>query len=89
MTATDPIVICSARRTPLGAFTGALASVPAPMLGATAIAAAIEDGGFRTFERERHHDALRGLLLAPVDRLQHRHELPEVAERTQEVALED
>ena len=23
----------------------------------------------RTFERERHHDALRGLLLAPVDRL--------------------
>ena len=45
MTATDPIVICSARRTPLGAFTGALASVPAPMLGATAIAAALEDAG--------------------------------------------
>ncbi|WP_370322569.1 acetyl-CoA C-acyltransferase [Oricola sp.] len=45
MTATDPIVICSARRTPLGAFTGALASMPAPMLGSTAIAVALEDAG--------------------------------------------
>ncbi|RVU39582.1 acetyl-CoA C-acyltransferase [Hwanghaeella grinnelliae] len=45
MTDTDPIVICSARRTPLGAFTGALSPLPAPVLGAAAIAAALEDAG--------------------------------------------
>ena len=45
MTDTDPIAICSARRTPLGGFAGALAPVPAPMLGAAAIAAALEDAG--------------------------------------------
>jgi acetyl-CoA C-acetyltransferase len=37
----DPIVITGAARTPLGAFRGALAGIPAPRLGAAAIAGAI------------------------------------------------
>jgi len=41
----QPIVISAARRTPLGAFMGGLASVPGPQLGATAIAAALQDTG--------------------------------------------
>jgi acetyl-CoA C-acetyltransferase len=41
----DPIVILSARRTPVGAFQGALASVTAPQLGSVAIKAAIADAG--------------------------------------------
>src|SRR4051812_43533962 len=36
------IVILSATRTPLGTFQGALASVPAPRLGATVIRAAVQ-----------------------------------------------
>ncbi|MDH3747947.1 MAG: acetyl-CoA C-acyltransferase [Gammaproteobacteria bacterium] len=43
--ATDPIVIVAARRTPIGAFQGALAGATSPELGATAIAAAIADSG--------------------------------------------
>jgi acetyl-CoA C-acetyltransferase len=39
----DPIVILSARRTPVGAFQGALAAVTGPQLGAVAIKAAIGD----------------------------------------------
>jgi acetyl-CoA C-acetyltransferase len=42
----DPIVILSARRTPVGAFQGALAPLTGPQLGAAAIKAAIADGGF-------------------------------------------
>jgi acetyl-CoA C-acetyltransferase len=38
---TDPIVITAAARTPLGAFRGALAGIPAPRLGAAAIAGAL------------------------------------------------
>jgi acetyl-CoA C-acetyltransferase len=38
----DPVVIASAARTPMGGFQGALKSVPAPALGATAIRAAVE-----------------------------------------------
>lgn len=38
------IYIVSAARTPIGSFNGALASVPAPQLGAIAIKAAIEKG---------------------------------------------
>ena len=44
---TDPIVICSAARTPLGAFQGAFANVPATELGATAIRAAVTRAGVR------------------------------------------
>ncbi len=42
---TDPIVICSAMRTPLGAFQGAFANVPATELGAVAIRAAVDRAG--------------------------------------------
>jgi acetyl-CoA C-acetyltransferase len=38
------VVIVSAARTPIGSFLGALSNVPAPRLGATAIAAALERG---------------------------------------------
>jgi acetyl-CoA C-acetyltransferase len=41
----NDVVILSATRTPLGAFQGALASVPAPQLGATAIRAAVAKSG--------------------------------------------
>ena len=41
----DPIVICGAARTPLGAFQGALSDVPATKLGAVAIRAALERAG--------------------------------------------
>jgi acetyl-CoA C-acetyltransferase len=39
------VVIVGAARTPIGAFQGALASVPAPRLGATVIKAALERAG--------------------------------------------
>jgi acetyl-CoA C-acetyltransferase len=41
----DPVVILSARRTPVGAFQGAFAAVSAPQLGAAAIKAALADAG--------------------------------------------
>ena len=41
----DPVVILSARRTPVGAFQGAFSSVTSPQLGAVAIKAALEDSG--------------------------------------------
>lgn len=41
----DPIVICGAARTPLGAFQGAFSGVPATELGSVAIQAALEDAG--------------------------------------------
>jgi acetyl-CoA C-acetyltransferase len=44
----DPIVICSAVRTPLGAFQGAFSSVSATELGAAAIRAAVERAGIST-----------------------------------------
>ncbi len=41
----DPIVIVGARRTPMGAFQGALSGIPAPKLGGYAIAAALAQSG--------------------------------------------
>ena len=41
----DPVVILAARRTPVGAFQGALATMTAPQLGAVAIKAALHDSG--------------------------------------------
>ena len=41
----DRIVILSARRTPVGAFQGAFASLSGPQLGAAAIEAALADSG--------------------------------------------
>ena len=38
----DPVVVCGAARTPIGAFQGELASLPAMALGSVAIKAAIE-----------------------------------------------
>jgi acetyl-CoA C-acetyltransferase len=42
MSLVDPIVIVSAKRTPMGGFMGGLSTVAAPNLGATAIQAAVE-----------------------------------------------
>jgi acetyl-CoA C-acetyltransferase len=42
---TDPIVICSYARTPMGGFQGAFGSVAATSLGATAVKAAVERAG--------------------------------------------
>ncbi|MFP6745929.1 MAG: acetyl-CoA C-acyltransferase [Alphaproteobacteria bacterium] len=44
-TLTDPIVIVGTARTPVGGFQGVLRDVPAPQLGATAIAAALARAG--------------------------------------------
>ena len=41
----DPIVIAAAKRTPIGAFQGALSGATAPDLGAAAIAGALADAG--------------------------------------------
>jgi acetyl-CoA C-acetyltransferase len=41
----DPVVILSARRTPVGAFQGVFATVTGPQLGAVAIRAAVADSG--------------------------------------------
>jgi acetyl-CoA C-acetyltransferase len=41
----DPVVILSARRTPVGAFQGAFAALTAPQLGSAAIRAALADSG--------------------------------------------
>ena len=41
----DPVVIAGIARTPMGAFMGALSSVTAPELGATAIRAAMSEAG--------------------------------------------
>ena len=45
MTASDPIVIVGAARTPMGGFQGELAGLAAPALGAAAIRAAVERSG--------------------------------------------
>ena len=45
MTASDPIVIVGAARTPMGGFQGELAGLAAPALGAAAIKAAVERSG--------------------------------------------
>jgi acetyl-CoA C-acetyltransferase len=41
----DPVVILAARRTPVGAFQGAFATVTAPQLGSAAIKAVLADSG--------------------------------------------
>ena len=46
----DPVVILSARRTPVGAFQGALSTLTAPQLGAFAIKAALADSGVKAAE---------------------------------------
>ena len=56
----DPIVICAARRTPLGAFLGAFSSLSAPELGSTAISAALGDA---KLSPEHVSEALIGCVL--------------------------
>ena len=62
----DDIVIVSAARTPVGAFNGALASLPAHELGKVAIKAALERAGRRSGtefiyrEIPGGHDPLQG-----------------------------
>jgi len=47
------VVICSAVRTPIGAFQGALGGLSAPELGATVIKAAVERAGLQPAQIER------------------------------------
>ena len=49
-TPSDPVVIVSAARTPVGSFQGVFANVPAPELGAVAIRAAVERAGVKPEE---------------------------------------
>ena len=57
---TDPIVIVSAARTPMGAFQGELKSFAAPELGAAAIRAAVERAKLRP---EEVQEAIMGCVL--------------------------
>ena len=45
MASEDPIVIVSAKRTPIGSFNGGLSSVPAHKLGAHIITSVLDDAG--------------------------------------------
>ena len=56
----DEIVICAARRTPIGAFLGAFSAVPATELGAVAIRAVLEDSGV---DPARIDEVLMGCVL--------------------------
>ncbi len=56
----DPVVIVGARRTPIGAFQGALAPLSAPKLGAAALKAAIADAGIDAAELD---EILMGCVL--------------------------
>ncbi len=58
--ADDPVVILSARRTPIGAFRGTLAPLAAPALGSIATAAAVADAGVPP---EAIDDAILGCCL--------------------------
>ncbi len=49
-TPSDPVVIVSAARTPVGSFQGVFANVPAPERGAVAIRAAVERAGVKPEE---------------------------------------
>ncbi len=55
------VFIVSARRTPVGAFLGALSTVPAPQLGARAIQAALESAGVAAAQVE---ECVMGEVLA-------------------------
>ena len=60
MTASDPIVIVGAARTPMGGFQGELKDVPAPGLGAAAIRAALSRAGVKP---EDAGEVIMGLVL--------------------------
>jgi acetyl-CoA C-acetyltransferase len=58
--ASDPVVILSARRTPIGAMLGVFASVPGHALGAAAIRGALESAGL---DPARVDDVVMGCVL--------------------------
>lgn len=60
MATTDPVVIASAVRTPLGRFQGELSSLAAPVLGATVIEAAVDRAGLSP---ERIDEVFMGCVL--------------------------
>ncbi len=55
----DPVVICAYARTPMGGFQGALGSVSATALGATAVKAAVERAGVA-------HDSIDQIIMGCV-----------------------
>jgi acetyl-CoA C-acetyltransferase len=57
----DPIVILSARRTPLGAFQGAFTAMSGPQLGGVAIKAALDDAGLSA---DRIDEVIMGCVLS-------------------------
>ncbi len=57
----DPVVIVAAKRTPIGAFQGALGGATAPQLGSAAIEAAIHDAGIDAGDIDR---VLMGCVLS-------------------------
>jgi len=57
----DPVVILSARRTPVGAFQGVFAGVSGPQLGSAAIKAALTDSGIPAGEVD---ETLMGCVLS-------------------------
>ena len=57
----DPIVILSARRTPLGAFRGAFTAMSGPQLGGVAIKAALDDAGLSA---DRIDEVIMGCVLS-------------------------
>ena len=70
----DPVVILSARRSPVGSFQGVLAPATGPQLGAVAIKAALADSGLTaeddgstqtTAHLLQERIQLRGLLAPP------------------------
>ncbi|MBV2262851.1 MAG: acetyl-CoA C-acetyltransferase, partial [Thauera sp.] len=56
----DPVVIVSVARTPLGGFQGDLASLTTPQLGAIAIKAAVERAGLAP---EQVQEVIMGCVL--------------------------
>ena len=61
MDASDPVVIASAVRTPLGRFQGELGALPAHALGAHAIRAAVERAGVKA---DRVDEVIMGNVLS-------------------------
>jgi acetyl-CoA C-acetyltransferase len=60
MTQNDPVVIVSAKRTPIGSFSGGLSAIPAHDLGARVIRAVLQDSGVKAEEID---DVLLGQVL--------------------------
>ena len=60
MTTAESVYIVAARRTPIGAFQGALAPLSAPQLGAAAVRAALESSGVSA---EQLDEVLLGCVL--------------------------